>query len=171
MLPAWATIVLALGGAAIGAIAGIAASVIGLRGTKLNLAHQASEAWRTRLVEACQGLSDAWLELRWLLYAPSKGASAFDADARERMNTLGTNCAQTVARVILLFGRETASGKAASEVDVKVAQLKDVAIQAAIPWNAEAAARIEAAIHEAEQAHEAFLARAYVALRPAGWQA
>ena len=171
MLPAWATVVLALGGAAIGALAGIAGSVITYRGTKVGLAHQESEAWRKLLIEACQDLSDAWLELRWLVYAPAKGASAFDSEARERINALSTRCAQKVARVLLVFGRETTAGRAANEVDVKVAELKDATLFAPMPWDEEAAATIRSAIRAAEQAHEGFLASANVAIRPAGWQA
>jgi hypothetical protein len=169
MLPAWATVVLALGGAAIGALAGITASVFGYRGTELNVVHQESEAWRKVLIEACQALSDAWLELRWLLYPPSRGASAFDPEARARLDPLGTRCAQTVARVILLFGRESTAGKAANEVDLKVAELKDAALHA--PWDEEATTRVAFAIRAAEQAHEEFLLKAQVAIRPPRWQA
>ncbi len=171
MLPAWATVVLALGGAAIGALAGITASVVGYRGTELNVVHQESEAWRKVLIEACQALSDAWLELRWLLYPPSTGAGAFDAEARARLDPLGTRCAQTVARVLLVFGRESTAGKAASEVDLKVAELKDAAILAPVPWDEEATTKVASAIRAAEHAHEEFLLKAQVAIEPAGWQA
>jgi hypothetical protein len=134
------------------------------------------EAWRTVLIEASQALSDAWLELRWLLYLPSRGVGAFDAEASEPLNTLGMRCAQAAERVILVFGRESragmaGAGMAASEVDVKVSALKHAAIWAPVPWDGEARARIASAIRVAEEAHKDFQDKAHVEIRPPGWQA
>src|SRR6266536_1969390 len=79
MLPAWATVVIALGGAAIGAAAGISGakrtSDRAYQSAENSLTHETTEAWRALLIETCRALSDAWLEFRWLLYPPSRKSS------------------------------------------------------------------------------------------------
>ena len=60
MVPAWAAVVIALGASAIGALAGIFGAYISLRIARLSLDHQASEAWRTRRLEAAEDFSASW---------------------------------------------------------------------------------------------------------------
>jgi hypothetical protein len=165
MLPAWATVVVALGSAVVGALTGLAASFVSSKSDERKLIHEESEAWRTLLIESCHGLSDAWLAFRWLLYEPSKGVSAFDDEASKRLGPLGTSCAQAVAKVVLVFGRGSPAGKAAAEVDGRISRLKDEAICARRPWDEAAASTIRSAIKDAEEAHEAFLDQAHDAIR------
>lgn len=54
MLPAWATVVVALGGAAIGAIAGVTGSYFTLRGARINIEHSEREACEPRLIQASE---------------------------------------------------------------------------------------------------------------------
>jgi hypothetical protein len=173
MLPAWATVVLALGGAAIGALAALTASYLGYRSATLNLIHQEREAWTKALMEATGAFIDAWHELRWFLRARSVGAPqarVFDAEARERLDPLGTRCAQTVGMVIVLFGSDSEAGKAANEADSKIAELKEVVNRASIPWTEAARTEIESALAAASKAHEKFVREAHDAIRPAGRQ-
>jgi hypothetical protein len=82
MLPAWATVVIALGGAAMGALAGVIGSYFVLRSATLNLAQQEREAWRTRLIEAIQAETDAWLHTGMLLVPVTLGGAVFDAGVK-----------------------------------------------------------------------------------------
>jgi hypothetical protein len=50
VLPAWATVVVALGASLIGALAGTVGAWFTLRGAQLNIAHEEREASRTRLI-------------------------------------------------------------------------------------------------------------------------
>ena len=65
IVPAWATVVIALGASAIGALAGIFGAYISLRIARLSLDHQASEAWRTRRLEAAEDFSASWTADKW----------------------------------------------------------------------------------------------------------
>ena len=60
MLPAWATVVIALGGAAIGAAAGVIGSYFTLRGARLQIEHEEREAWRSRLVAAAERFLESY---------------------------------------------------------------------------------------------------------------
>jgi hypothetical protein len=59
MLPAWATVAITLGGAALGALAGTVGAYLSFRGGQLNNQHAEREAWRTRLVEAADAFSQS----------------------------------------------------------------------------------------------------------------
>jgi hypothetical protein len=190
MLPAWATVLIALGGAAIGAVGGFLtaertskrayqsakrsselayegakhSSELAFRSSKSSLIHETEEAWRTLLIETCRALSDAWLEFRWLLYPPSREPVLGPLD-EEALGPRGTTCAQTVAKARLVFGLESEAGKAAAEVDDKIAQLKEVAL-APRPWDEAAKIKIRSCITDAENAHADFLLKANVVIRP-----
>jgi hypothetical protein len=169
VLPAWATVALSLGSAAIGALAGFGGSWLAYRGTQKSLKHQESQEWRNLQIEACQGMSDAWLEFRWLLYESAEGLREFDQKSYGRIGPLGTRCAQCVARVILLLGADKrgSAGEAADLVDRRVSQLKDTALKAGTGWSAESKGKIASEIREAEKAHEEFVKKAHPEVRPA----
>jgi hypothetical protein len=166
MLPAWATLVLALGGAVIGALAGITGSVLGYRGTIATVRHEELEAWRKVRIEASKALSDSWLELRWLCYLSAEGTAVFDEERSARLEILGTRCAQAVAHAKLVFDPTSEPGRAAKDVDVKVAALKKIAVDADIPWDEDTKTNIAGLIKAAEKAHEEWLKKAHPAIRP-----
>jgi hypothetical protein len=172
VLPAWATVAISLGSAAIGAFAGFGASWLTYRGGRITQNREESLAWRNLQLEACKAMSDAWLEFRWLLYVPSLGHE-FDDTAYGRVGPLGTSCAQCIARVVLLVGADKpgSAGAAAGEVDKRISQLKDTALKAQRRgrrrvWSAESRAEIAREIKYAEEAHEAFVKRAHLEVRP-----
>jgi hypothetical protein len=169
VLPAWATVALSLGSAAIGALAGFGGSWLAYRGTQKSLKHQESQEWRNLQIEACQAMSDAWLEFRWLLYESASGLREFDEKSYGRIGPLGTRCAQCVAKVILLLGahKPGSAGAAADLVDRRVSQLKDTALNAGTGWSGESRGRIASEIREAEKAHEEFVRKAHLEVRPA----
>jgi gas vesicle protein len=175
MLSAWATVLIALGGAAIGAAAGLAGSLFASRTERSKLIHQDRSDWRKLLIEACQRMSDAWLEFRWLVYVPATQDGKFDDKAEEQLGILGLHCAQTVARVVLVFGGATPAGKAAQEVDDSVDRLKQVVLEVQketpknTPWDEEAKEKITKAIKAASGAHEYFLSAANYAIQPGSW--
>lgn len=169
MLPAWATVVIALGSAAIGALAALSAPVVAAKSEKRKLMHEESQAWRPLLIQACQGLSDSWLEVRWVLHSAAEGVSAFDDEAATRLVSLGTRCAQMVAKARLVFGHGRPAGAAANVVDDCVARLKDEALKARKPWDEATKRNISDLIRAAEGAHEGFLRAANCAIEPHSW--
>ena len=168
MLPAWATVAISLGGAAIGATAGLIASWSATRRADRRLIHQDSKEWRSLQLKACQELSDAWFAFRWLLYVPAHGFGEFDEKAQAQLGPLGTRCAQRVAGAILVLGGDAgeAAGDAAGVLDARIAQLKKTAVESGIAWSDATRDKIKAEIEEAEHAHEAFLAKARAVVRP-----
>jgi len=170
VLPAWATVAISLGSALIGAFAGFGASWLTYRGARITQRREESVAWRNLQLEACQAMSDAWLEFRWLVYEPLLEGRRFDESVLGRVGPLGTRCAQCVARVILLLGRDKpgSAGKAAAEVDEKISQLKDTVLNAKTKkkWSAELKVKIYLEIKAAEKAHENFDELAHLEVRP-----
>jgi hypothetical protein len=59
VLPAWATVVIALGGTFVGAASGVLGSWMALRVARLNIGHEAQEAWKSRVVDAAQSFLTA----------------------------------------------------------------------------------------------------------------
>jgi hypothetical protein len=169
MLPAWATVVIALGSAAIGAATALLAPVLATKAEKRKLTHEENEAWRATLIQACQGLSESWLEVRWALHSAVEGVSVFDDEAATRLVPLGTRCAQMVAKARLVFGQGKPAGAAANDVDDSVARLKDEALQADKPWDEPTRKKIGGLIRTAEEAHAGFLRAANRAIEPRSW--
>ncbi len=172
MLPAWATVVLALGGAAIGALAGLTGAALQRRTAKDQLTHEETEAWRKVLVETTGAFIDAWHEFRWFLRArsmESPEAPKFDTNARQQLDPLSTRCAQTIDKVMLVFGKTTECGKAAEEVDEKIWELKKEVHRTRIPWNTGTKRKIANLLDATNKAHVEFVRRAHVACQPERW--
>ena len=67
MLPAWATVAIAIGGAALGAVSGLIGSHLTLRVARLNSMHEDRVAWRNRMLEAAEEFSAAVMAVNWAL--------------------------------------------------------------------------------------------------------
>lgn len=162
-----------LGGAAIGALAGLAVSYVQHRTKKDELTHAETEAWRQVLVETTGAFIDAWHEFRWFLRARSMESSqvpVFDETSRVQFDPMSTRCAQTVDKVMLVFGRTTQTGKAAEEVDEKIWALKLAVSDAPTRWNEATKTRIRNLLDEAVEAQVEFVKEAHVACQPPAWK-
>jgi hypothetical protein len=168
VLPAWATVTISLGGVLIGALVGLTASWLTYRGQRITQEREESMAWRDSQLEACSSMSKAWLKFRWLLYVPATAGRDLDQTEYDLIGPLGTRCAQCVARVVLLLGREDSSsaGEAAAVVDGRIARLKETAVQGGREWTPERRADLLTQIDCAEEAHECFVQTAHLAVRP-----
>lgn len=168
MFPAWATVAISLGGAAIGATAGLIGSWTAARREDRRLMQQDRKEWRNLQLKACQELSDAWFAFRWLLYVPAHGFAKFDEEAHAQLGPLGTRCAQRVAGAILVLGGNAgeAAGEAAGVLDARIAQLKKTAVGSGISWSDADRDKIKGEIEAAEHAHEAFVVKARAAVQP-----
>ena len=60
ILADWATAVAAIGGALIGAAAGLVAGYLTFKGAKMGIRSQEREAWRSRQIEAAQTFLDKY---------------------------------------------------------------------------------------------------------------
>lgn len=131
MVPAWATVVIALGASAIGALAGIFGAYISLRIARLSLDHQASEAWRTRRLEAAEDFSASWTaEISGVGMA--RGAISGRDDPTKTLEALVEKHADGGAklmRVGLLFGADSPAREAGrvalSQLNQATAPLED----------------------------------------------
>jgi hypothetical protein len=170
MLPAWATVVLAIGGALIGAVAGVTGSYFGYRSAKLNLAHQEREAWRAALIEAVQNNSDAWSTYGFYVLQVSIGSRVFDQTARLEAEALVLPLGQSVTRLKLLFGSDSRAGEAAGDFDKKFSTLAAAVSGAKMPWDYADATRIGELLDIADAAHTNLLREAHQVIRPVSWQ-
>jgi hypothetical protein len=118
MLPAWATVAIALGGGAIGALAGVFGSYLALRVAKLNFKHQAREAWIVRMVEAAQEFVAAYTAAYWCVAKAldherdGAGAESHVRDARDALERVSPH----VVTIGLLYGIDSPATTAAGEV-------------------------------------------------------
>jgi hypothetical protein len=170
VLPAWATVVIALGGAAMGALAGVIGSYFVLRSATLNLAQQEREAWRTRLIEAIQAETDAWLHTGMLLVPVTLGGAVFDAGVKVKFQASLTTYGQTLSRVILLFGKDSEPGRIAARLENKVAEIMTLVLNTpTASYEARDAVHLE--VRGADRGHEALMREAHRAIRPPSWKA
>jgi hypothetical protein len=174
MVPAWATVVLAVGVAAIGALAGLTGAFLQSRSAKDQLVYEETEPWRKTLVETTEAFIDAWHEFRAFLRArsiESAEALPFDTEAREQVDPLGTKCAQTIDKVMLVFGRNTECGKAAAKLDENIWSLKQVVLKTSTDgWDEGTKRKISELLDGVNKAHIEFVGRAHTACQPTSWK-
>jgi hypothetical protein len=172
-------VAISLGGVLIGALAAFGGSILTYRGTEETLKHgerqermnqerDESQEWRKLQIQACQAMSNAWLDFRWLLHESASGPKVFDDKSREQIGPLGAKCAQCVTGAILVFGveKQDSAGAAARKVDEEVSRLKDLAVEAGTGWSAETKRKIACQIKVAEEKHERFVDKAHQEIRP-----
>ncbi len=176
LVSAWATVVLALGVATIGALAGLTGAYLQRRTATDQLVHEETEPWRKVLVETTGAYIDAWHEFRSFLRArsiESDEAPPFDAKAREQIDPLGTKCAQTIDKVMLVFGKTTKCGEAAAQLDEEIWNLKQVVLKTPTGptgWDATTKRKIADLLDAVNNAHNEFVERAHIACKPTRWK-
>jgi hypothetical protein len=171
MLPAWATVAITLGGAALGALAGSVGAYFAFHGSQLNIQHVEREAWRTRLIDAAAGFEQAVSATITTLYIVIRDAKSgtlpTDATFEEIQNSL-TKSAQTQSHFHLLFGDSEASTRAlemGSHIGNAWAELlssRDLPDEARM----DALDRASDLIAKADDTHDGFLQTAHVVVRP-----
>jgi hypothetical protein len=169
----WATVVLALGVAAITAVAGLTGAYLQRLTAKDQLVHEETEPWRKVLVETTGAYIDAWHKFRSFLRArsiESDEALPFDARAKEQIDPLGTKCAQTIDKVMLAFGKTTECGKAAAQLDEEIWNLKQVVLKTPTGWDATTKREIAVLLNGVNDAHKEFVEKAHIACQPTRWQ-
>jgi hypothetical protein len=168
MLPAWATVTLAISGTVIGALAGIVGSYFGLRGTRLSLMYQQAEAWRKTLVEAVSACSEPWQELGHLLAeAVGVGAAPLTTSDKDRVRSLNIRIAHALTQATVLFGEDSPAGRAADEFQNGVSRISGTAIIKPIPWDTATTKALTDLLHKTDPAFDAFIREAHLAIRPA----
>ena len=104
MLPAWATVAIALGGSLIGALADVLGGYFTLRATGKTIYHEEREARRSRLIDAAQDFSVAWTGLFQDLADPLRNGAPLDEELWKRIDEETLDVARRFVRVSLLFG-------------------------------------------------------------------
>ena len=170
MLPAWATVLIALGASAIGALAGVTGSYFTLRGARLSIEHSERQAWGTRLVDAAQEFSHAVVTAvtRQLLATPAADPYLVPAAVVETIEANLIDVINKAIRVGLLFGDESPAGQAANETKDEMGEayqgLRDLGDVEPDKRAAEVM-RIEEILEAADEAHHRFMLAAHDAIK------
>jgi len=164
MLPAWATVVLAIGGALIGALAGVTGSYLAYRGAKLNLTHQEREAWRAQLIAAIQATADAWEQYGHFLaqLALEEDRTPNEA-ALEKSGSLTMLLGQPLTRVMLLYGQHSPTGIAADKFSKNLADLEAMLT---VQWDP---THFGVELVETDNTFDELMEQAHIAIQPRGW--
>lgn len=113
MLPAWATVVVALGASLIGALAGTVGAWFTFRSAQLNVAHQEREAWRVRLIDAADAFGVAVRTIDDVLYRLERTPS--DDLLQGKYEDVDTTLLEAATRVALIFGPNSNTYTSANE--------------------------------------------------------
>jgi hypothetical protein len=163
IMPAWATVAIALGAAGIGALSGLGGAYLSLTAKRLDITHQERDAWTARSVQATQDFSTNWsLAFSEIAAIGQPGGAPPDFAAVQRaIHQQVSATVPALARVGILFGPNSAvfirADKALSELDKANRALAGP--NRAIEEFAEAG-------KSANSEHDAFLLAAYEATRP-----
>lgn len=111
-MPAWATVVITLGAAAIGALAGVVGAILAARTSQLTIEHQERESWRTRRLEAVQ----EFVKLGNVTTFRLNIATYQDAVDLDEFHDDLTSLREAQALVWLTFGKGSATGLAAEAI-------------------------------------------------------
>ena len=125
-MPAWATVAITLGGAAIGALAGIAGALFAARTARLSLEHERRESWRTRSIEVAREFikiaNSMTFQLNLALIEPTVDLRAIKVE--DFYDDLGT-LREAEGLVWITFGRNSDTGTAADHVVEEVMNMLD----------------------------------------------
>jgi hypothetical protein len=169
VLPAWATVAIALGGSGIAAIGGFLGSYFTLRSAKLNIQHSQAEAWRTRLVDAAQTSSEAMTATISALYLIVQNPERLSEAGIETIERNLVDAGQSAIRVGLLFGDDTPAAEALNAAGANLAKaLNNLRESLSMHTDARSIAlrEIEKIVNTADATHDAFLRAAHAAIRP-----
>jgi hypothetical protein len=100
MVPAWASVVIALGVAAIGAASGVFAAYLGFFGTKF----QAREAWRTRRIDAASAFAEDLVTLYIRLGEALQDVSTVSEKTIHELWKVSSEAQKKSVLVTILFG-------------------------------------------------------------------
>lgn len=158
MLPTWAAVVIALGGAALGAFSGGLAAYLALKSTEFSLIHQEREAWRTRLINASNEFIAIYMSAFTSLDSVLAGTAVNREQALRETQTHRDEAQKLGIRVSLLFGQETPADKAMESLIVHLTK----GLRAA---ERECDEEARAEWQRANDAHIEFLKQAYSEIR------
>lgn len=169
MLPAWATVAVALGGSALGAAAGVFGSYFTLRTTRLSIRHSEAEAWRTRLIEAAQGFSEAITATTSVFYLLLGDPTTISEERVEKVEHHLLDAALQAMRIGLLFGDDTAAAESAQETGNHLADALGkfrYALKLSPTVRVGALDAVRKTVDLADEAHDKFMRAAHAAIRP-----
>jgi hypothetical protein len=156
VLPAWATVVIALGASLIGALAGVMGAFLVYRAAKLNIAAEDAKAWSDHRLKAALGFLEAWSKaLEVLPDEQTNKADLADWVDNERLTLL-----RRMDAVSLLFGADSPADKASIEA-VRCVDGVYAATVGDVPYE-----ELEAWSSGSSDARSDFVRFVFVALRP-----
>jgi hypothetical protein len=169
MLPAWATVLIALGGSAIGAFAGVVGSFFTFRAARLSGTREELEAWRTRLIDATQAYGESWIALGVMMLLAINDNTPFDAEAKREFDATQTKFGQALTRITLLFGETSGTGKAAAEASKTAGVIVSRMSYNPPPWDKAVGDVALTEIRTADDAYDEVMRRAHFAVLPESW--
>jgi hypothetical protein len=123
VLADWSTAIAAIAGSAIGALAGVVAAFLTLRGAAINIGYQEREAWRVRQIEATQGFAYRYTDALTVMTAVALTRTDPDGKGLEKVDAAHSEFIQVGTLVALLFGTESTTGNAASRMQDRLGEM------------------------------------------------
>ena len=117
MLPTWATVLIALGGSGVGALAGITGTYLGFRGTALTVRSQIGEAWRERLIDVSRTFIERYTDIVIMLQDQiyEEDTPSLSAEDRRALDEAWNEMLKAHIDIALLFGPRNAASAAADK--------------------------------------------------------
>jgi hypothetical protein len=116
ILADWATAVAAIGGALIGAAAGLVAGYLTFKGALMGIRSQEREAWRSRQIEAAQTFLDEYTTFLGKIAEGVGGGGELGLPQYRAINAANVDAVRAGTLVTLLFGEGSKVNQAADTI-------------------------------------------------------
>jgi hypothetical protein len=169
ILADWATAVAAIGGALIGAAAGLVAGYLTFKGALLGIRSQEREAWRSRQIEAAQTFLAEYTTVLETIAKSVWGGG--DLGLRQYGDIIAANADAVRAGtlVTLLFGEDSKVNKAADTITNGTSEAVAIVrklLDADATTREELEHRLQATLRSGNEASSSFLRLVHAAIRP-----
>lgn len=165
----WATAVAAIGGALIGAAAGLVAGYLTFKGALIGIRSQEREAWRSRQIEAAQTFLDEYTAFLGKIAQGVGGAGDLGLQQYGAISAANVDAVRAGTLVTLLFGEDSQVHEAADTITRGTSAAVGIA-RALVDADATKREVLKQSLQEAlrsgNEASSSFLRLVHAAIRP-----
>ncbi len=168
ILADWATAVAAIGGALIGAAAGLVAGYLTFKGALMGIRSQEREAWRSRQIEAAQTFLDKYTAVLGKI-AEVWGGGDLGLPQYRAISAANVDAVRAGTLVTLLFGEDSKVNEAADTITTGTAtavMLVRLLVDADATTREELEKSLQEALRPGNEASSSFLRLVHAAIRP-----
>jgi hypothetical protein len=174
ILADWATAVAAIGGALIGAAAGLVAGYLTFKGALMGIRSQEREAWRSRQIAAAQTFLDKYTAFLDKIAAGFEGGDDPGLRQLGAMRAANTDAIRAGTLVTLLFGQDSKVNEAADAITSGTSAALGI-VRALVGTDVTDVTKrevlkqsLEVALRSGNEASSLFLRQAHAAISPNG---